>query len=424
MAKMKLVVFLAFLASLVVADLLILRDRLTPATMEFTENIKRSCTSIDIIPGSDPNFNITYMIEMTCRKQNMRQKRFTEYFPVLSWLLKQHNSRNMEKEDQKYIDMLEFSDKMLYLEEVLEMPSINLPFDDIANLINWNGTEIIRYFNYPLGKIEDAWAALAKRTLQCDKANRLEMIVCGNFNPTRRMGLHKIVASIGHFSSLGTVFKYRNISTHAVLYDGKLFSMDSCRFLKNYYECQISRNTTCTVTSPENCPVEVVMAPTKVFVREYVGDYSVVAAVAEAYQTMIHGHYSTHQMGISQHVSLLLPIGSYAKFNNVKVFGKSLNAFDHFAVNTEADHLPVSHEDLDKLEANYGNTEEVLRHRALLKSEFSQFLDRNLMLIIILLTIVFLVTVTIAGVSITLRKKNFQSLPVVLYSNNKVTIIQ
>lgn len=103
------------------------------------------------------------------------------------------------------------------------------------------------------------------------------------------------VASIGHFSSLGTVFKYRNISTHAVLYDGKLFSMDSCRFLvcdktsncshskfqKNYYECQISRNTTCTVTSPENCPVEVVMAPTKVFVREYVGDYSVVAAVAE-----------------------------------------------------------------------------------------------------------------------------------------------
>lgn len=84
----------------------------------------------------------------------------------------------------------------------------------------------------------------------------------------------------------------------------------------------------------------------------------------------------------------------------------------------------MSHEDLDKLEANYGNTEEVLRHRALLKSEFSQFLDRNLMLIIILLTIVFLVTVTIAGVSITLRKKNFQSLPVVLYSNNKVTIIQ
>lgn len=130
--------------------------------MEFTENIKRSCTSIDIIPGSDPNFNITYMIEMTCRKQSdshtmfseslnccfpdMRQKRFTEYFPVLSWLLKQHNSRNMEKEDQKYIDMLEFSDKMLYLEEVLEMPSINLPFDDIANLINWNGTVRIGYY--------------------------------------------------------------------------------------------------------------------------------------------------------------------------------------------------------------------------------------------------------------------------------------
>uniref|UniRef100_A0A8R1DX45 Uncharacterized protein n=1 Tax=Caenorhabditis japonica TaxID=281687 RepID=A0A8R1DX45_CAEJA len=143
----------------------------------------------------------------------------------------------------------------------------------------------------------------------------------------------------------------------------------------------------CTIQNHTNCRELNRVAKHKVYQRRY-GQYTMVAADVDEYQTVIGSNVTTHKMGASKHVVLRLPTGTYANFNNVKVFGNASDSFDHFTVHNPALSFDTNGNDLDILDPEREKQEEKDNHRPLVKPIDAWDLDTIIFWLIVFLVVI------------------------------------
>ncbi|CAP32774.1 Protein CBG14148 [Caenorhabditis briggsae] len=357
------------------------------ATLEYIEDTKHMCTTVQIIPGTHNKYDVSEMITTTCQALTEATGHYLSP-PEIEERFKRDTTNNSELNKAirvwkkfknsmgfKEIEEITDEDRKAFMKEIskdlrrllAKDELVTSDYYELKNILQWNITSLSEYFGYPPNRDHDAWAIMTHKQLQCNKENQLEMYACGDVNKRRQLGRYKIVIPIGKFSESGTIYKFRNISQFAVEIGDKIISADSCHRLRSLIRCKVSKKNKCSVTNYKDCDQEVFLTPSQTLTRYFANGIIIVASNTEVYGTVVNGVHGMRHMENSKHIFMIAAKTDFIVVNENIIYGNSCKTTVLFPISHNVDNLTVTHDDLDKLHSLLGEHLEISAHRQLLE---------------------------------------------------------